>query len=144
MKQVTGKYIKYFIFFLFLAFGFPSCDKVQETPIPHVPVSFTVNLNIVNELSVSGNSVFFENYGYGGVIVYCEYPGSYYAFDAACTYEVSRTCIVENEGILAECPCCGSQFVLMGGAGVLEGPATVPLKYYSVSMVDNSTLRIYN
>jgi len=121
-----------------------SCKKVQDTMVPYVPVSFVVNLNIVNQLTVPGNSVFFPQYGYGGVIVYCELPGSYYAYDATCTYEVSRSCIVENEGLIAECPCCGSQFVLLGSAYPSEGPATMPLKQYNVSVVNNFEIRIYN
>ncbi len=136
--------IFYSIFFGFLILMPLSCEKVQDTPVPNVPVDFVINLNIVNELTVSCNSVFFPRYGYGGVIVYCERPGSYYAFDAACTYEVSRSCVVKNEGVLATCPCCGSQFVLLGSAYPSEGPATMPLKQYHVSIINNFEIRVYN
>ena len=121
-----------------------SCDKEDNTIIPNVHVSFVINLNIINELTVPGNSVLFPQYGFGGVIVYCELPGSYYAFDATCTYEASSICHLKNEGVLGTCDCCGSQYVLIGGGYPSEGPATVPLKTYNVSFVDNAALRVYN
>lgn len=132
------------VFVVFTMASVISCDKIQESVIPSVPFSFTVNLNIVNELTIPGNSVFFPNAGYGGVIIYCELPGSYYAFDAACTHEVSRGCIIENEGILAACPCCGSEYVLLSGAYPSKGPATMPLRPYNISIVNDFTLRVYN
>lgn len=144
MRQLIYKVNKYFFSFVLLALFFPSCDKVNESPIPDVYVSYTVNLIIANELNVPGNSVFFSDAGFGGIIISCEAPGSWYAFDAACTYEASRSCIVENDGVLADCPCCGSQFVLLGGAYPTQGPATMPLKQYNVSLMNNTTLRIYN
>lgn len=144
MRQLVLKFSKYFFSFLFLVLFFPSCDKINDSPIPDVYVSFTVNLVIANELNVPGNSVLFPGYGFGGVIISCEAPGSWYAFDAACTYEASRSCIVENDGVLADCPCCGSQFVLLGGAYPTNPPATLPLKQYNVSLLNSSTLRIYN
>ncbi len=144
MKELVVKCRKYFIISLLVSFLFFSCDENQNSIIPYVPFSFTVNLNIVNELTVSGNSVLFPNVGFGGVVVYCEVPGSYYAFDAACTYEVSPSCQVQNEGVLAECPCCGSQFILISGAYPSKGPAEMPLKQYNVSVLSNNQLRVYN
>jgi len=144
MKQLVFKSGKYLLFFLILQFIGFSCRNDQNTIIPFVPVSFTVNLNIVNDLNVPGNSVFFPGVGYGGVVVYCEMPGSYYAFDATCTYEVSNTCIVENDGVLGTCPCCGSQFVFLSGSYPSKGPAAMPLKQYNVSQLNNFTLRVYN
>ena len=144
MRQLILHHSKYFLLFLFLVFSFPSCDKVNQSPIPDVYVSFTVNLFIVNELNVPGNSVYFPGVGFGGVIVTCESPGSWYAFDAACTEEASQNCIVQNDEVLADCPCCGSQFVLIGGGNPTKPPATLPLKQYNVSLINNSLLRIYN
>ena len=144
MRYLILKYGKYFIFFLFLNLLTPACDDIIESPIPEVYVSFTINLNIINELNVPGMSVFFTHVGFGGVIVYCEQPGSYYAFDAACTYEANRTCIVKNDGVLADCPCCGSQFVLISGAYPVKSPATIPLKQYNISVMNSYTLRVYN
>jgi Rieske Fe-S protein len=144
MQQLYLKWGKYFILYFILILISPSCEKVIDSPIPDFYVSYTINLNIVNELNVPGNSVFFPNAGYGGLIVYCELPGSWYAFDAACTYEASRTCIVKNEGVLADCPCCGSQYVLISGAYPTKSPATLPLKQYNVSVMNSFTIRVYN
>lgn len=144
MRQLILKCMKYFIFFIFLTLGSSSCDKINDSPVPDVHFSLTVNLNIVNDLNVPGNSAFFPGFGYGGVIVYCELPGSWYAFDAACTYEVSRNCIVKNDGVLADCPCCNSQFVLLSGAYPTKSPAALPLKQYNVSVMNSFTLRVYN
>jgi nitrite reductase/ring-hydroxylating ferredoxin subunit len=144
IKLFTKAVIFRIVVVFFSVVSFFSCDKSQNHVIPSVPFSFTVNLNIVNDLTVPGNSVFFPNAGYGGVIIYCELPGSYYAFDATCTNEVSRSCILENESILATCPCCGSEFVLLSGAYPSKGPATMPLRPYNISIVNDFTLRVYN
>jgi len=152
-QKISGKFQFSFCFkshFLrimmakFLLISVVSCDNLQDHVIPYEPFSFTVNLNIANELAVPGNSVFFPSAGFGGVIIYCELPGSYYAFDAACTHEASRTCILESESVLATCPCCDSQFVLLSAAYPSKGPATVPLRPYNISVVNDFTLRVYN
>ena len=144
MRQLVLKCGKYFVFSLFLILMSVSCDEIQDSQVPNVPFSFTVNLNIANELTIPGNSVFFPMVGYGGVIVYCELEDSYYAYDATCTYEVNQTCKVENEGVLGTCTCCGSEFFLIGGAYPASGPAAAPLKLYNVSKVNSYTLRVYN
>ena len=121
-----------------------ACDKEKYEVIPYVPVYLTVNLNIVNDLMVPGNSVFFGGQGYGGIIIYCFEPGNiYYAYDGACTHEISTSCRVRNEGVLATCPCCNSQFFLMGEAYPSKGPASFPLQQYQTSVMGN-TLLIYN
>lgn len=142
MSHTGFKIYKSFI--LCILFFLVSCDKLNESPVPYVPVNFIINLNIVNELNVPGNSVYFPNYGYGGVIIYCEFPGSYYAFDATCTYEVKPDCRVVNEGVIAECPCCGSKFILIDNGYPGEGKATIPLKQYHVAIINNFELRVYN
>ncbi|PIF06340.1 MAG: hypothetical protein CSA36_02305 [Draconibacterium sp.] len=121
-----------------------SCKKIQDSQVPDVPFSFTIDLNILNELTVPGNSVYFPGIGFGGVIVYCEMPDSYYAFDATCTYEINQNCIIENEGVLGTCSCCGSQFMLIGGGSPAKGPAPAPLRQYYITQVNSFTLRVYN
>ncbi len=144
MKQLVLKYSKYFAFSFLALLMSASCDKVQDSQIPNVPFSFTINLNIANELRIPGNSMFFPGMGYGGVIVYCELEDSYYAYDATCTYEISQTCKIKNEGVLGTCSCCKSEFILIGGAFPTSGPAPAPLKQYNVSIINGSTLRVYN
>lgn len=121
----------------------PSCDEI-DSQIPDVPFSFTIDLVLNNELTIPGNSLYFPGPGFGGVIVYCELPGSYYAYDATCTNEISQSCKVKNEGVLATCRCCESKFVLIGTAYPTDGPAAAPLKQYHVSVIGDSMLRVYN
>jgi nitrite reductase/ring-hydroxylating ferredoxin subunit len=154
MRQLILKWMKYFSFFIFLTLGPSSCDKINDSPIPDVYVSLIINLNIVNDLNVPGNAVYFPGYGFGGVIVSCMEVGVYYAFDASCTEEADRSCLVlKNEefqhcpclfnDFILECNCCGSQFSRIDGS-VFKGPASRPLKHYNVSLMNNYTLRVYN
>jgi Rieske Fe-S protein len=137
---------KFLFFFFILFFAAISCDKIQDSQIPNVSFALTINLTINNELTIPGNSMFFSGpgVGYGGVIVYCELPDSYYAFDATCTHEINQSCKVINSGVLGECSCCKSEFILLGGGYPASGPAAAPLKQYSVSRVNSFTLRVYN
>lgn len=135
---------KFLFFLLILIFATNSCDKIQDSQIPNVPFSFTINLTIANELTIPGNSLYFPGAGFGGVIVYCEMPDEYYAYDATCTYEINQTCKVVNSGVLGECSCCESKFLFSGGAYPAKGPAAAPLRQYNVSRMNNVTLRVYN
>ncbi len=133
-----------FLFFFFILFSITnSCDKIQDSQVPSVPFSFTINLTIANELTIPGNSLFFPG-GYGGVIVFCEMTDVYYAYDATCTNEVSQTCKVVNSGVLGECSCCKSKYLFAGGGYPAKGPAAAPLRQYNVSKVNSFTLRVYN
>ncbi len=137
----SGK-ILFFTVLLFLSAN--SCDKIQDSQVPSVPFSFTIDLIIANDLTIPGNSLYFPGGGYGGVIVYCADLDEYYAYDATCTYEINQTCKVKNTGVLGECSCCKSQFLLTGGAYPAKGPAAAPLRNYNVSKVNSFTLRVYN
>ncbi|MCK3683852.1 Rieske 2Fe-2S domain-containing protein [Maribellus sp. YY47] len=141
MKQLILRSGKYLFFFMLVLLSSLSCKEI-DSQIPEVPVSFQVNLNIYNELRVPGNSAYFPQAGFGGVVVYCELEGSYYAFDAACTNEINTNCRVENKGLVGTCSCCQSEFVFVGG-NVVKGPASAPLKQYNVSLLGDM-LRVYN
>jgi nitrite reductase/ring-hydroxylating ferredoxin subunit len=136
----SGKFL--FVFFI-LFITSNACDEIQDSQVPNVPFSFTINLTIANELTIPGNSLFFPG-GYGGVIVFCETTDVYYAYDATCTYEVSHTCKVVNSGVLGECSCCKSKYLFAGGGYPAKGPAAAPLRPYNVSKVNSFTLRVYN
>ncbi len=146
MRELGLRIAKYFLVLpIFLAGSF-SCDKIEESVIPDVQFTYTIDLTVYNEFSVPGNSIYIQGIGYGGVIVYCELPGSYYAYDAACTHEVSKSCFVGEPGVIGsitgECPCCESQYVFIGGAPT-SGPAKQALRPYNVS-VSGNIMRIYN
>ena len=135
---------RYLFLWILLLFIFNSCNKIQDSQVPDVPFSFTINLTLANDLLIPGNSMYFPGVGFGGVIVYCEMPDVYYAFDASCTYEINQSCKVVNNGVLGECSCCESKFLFTGGAYPANGPAAAPLRQYNVSKLNNFTLRIYN
>lgn len=143
MRKLVLKSGKYFILLILFLSVNEGCNKIEDSVIPSIPFSYTINLTIHNEVNISGNSIFIPEIGYGGVIVYCEFPGSFYAYDAACTYEVSPSCKVVNDGVLGTCKCCKSQYLLLGGGFPSKGPAVEGLRQYQTSMF-NGMLRIYN
>jgi hypothetical protein len=121
-----------------------SCDKREEY-IPYTYVNFSIDLNINNNLSTPGYSEIFPEPGYGGVIIFCENydyitPGNsiFHAFDATCTYEVSDTCVLTNEGnsFYGECPCCHSKYEFVTGIPI-EGVAVYGLKSYTTYLMGN-------
>ncbi|PIF03221.1 MAG: hypothetical protein CR987_00515 [Draconibacterium sp.] len=138
------KITKKIILICFFSFFLACCDKETASVIPDYPVHFFIDLNIVNDLQIPGNSVYFPNQGYqgAGVIVYCESQGSYFAYDATCTNEVNSSCRLKNEGLTAQCSCCDSKFILVGG-NVLSGVAVAPLKQYRTSLQQNR-IWVYN
>ena len=144
MAQFRLKRAKYLIFFLAIFFIFNGCEKINDSQVPDVSFTFNIDLNILNDLTIPGNSRYFPHVGFGGVIVSCESPGVYYAYDATCTYELSQTCKIKNEGLLGTCSCCGSKFVLLYEAYPSSGPAAAPLKRYQISQVNSFTIRVYN
>lgn len=141
MKELVLKSGKYLLIFTLFVLLNSSCEDV-DSQIPDVPVGLEIDLNIYNELTVPGNSVYFPVQGFAGIIVYCELEGSYYAFDAACTHEISSSCKVVADGLSGKCSCCGSTFIFIGGYPS-EGPASAPLKQYKTSLYGN-LLRVYN
>ena len=142
MKELVLKSGNYLLIFTLFVLMNSSCQDGIDSQIPDVPVNLMLDLSLWNELTVPGNSLYFQGQGFGGVIVYCELEGSYYAFDAACTNEVSSNCKVANEGATGTCSCCESKFVFIGGYPT-DGPASAPLKQYHTSFFGN-TLRVYN
>lgn len=143
MRQLVLKSGKYLFIFILILISNSSCDEI-DSQIPEVYVSFTISLDIHNELTVPGNSIYVENVGYGGIIVYCELQGSYYAYDAACTNEINQSCTLNVEGALGTCSCCESKFIFSSSAYPTQGPAAAPLKQYNVSFLGGNMLRIYN
>lgn len=142
MKQLVQNFAKYLLLPLVLVLFSLSCNTI-DSEVPDIPFTFEINLNLYNNL-VPGNALLFKGVGYGGVIVSCESPGRYYAYDATCTEEISQDCTLELEGILGVCPCCQSKYILIGGGYPTSGPAAAPLRPYNVSQVNSFTLRVYN
>ncbi|HKJ43896.1 MAG TPA: hypothetical protein VKA27_17495 [Sunxiuqinia sp.] len=108
-----------------------ACKDNYNTSIPYVDVNFSINLVNHNALTTVGTPVFF-NGGYGGIVV-INTGTSYSAYDVTCPYEVDFKCRVEADGVIATCPCCGSQYNLLEGGYVVNGPSAEPLKQYHVN-----------
>lgn len=151
MNNKTGSGIKLLVLVIITWLLPASCNEEQVSKIPYREVDFPVPLANYIELNIPGNYIFFPNAGYAGIIVFCESvnPNIYSAYDAACTYDISRNCSLLQEGaidgVIATCPCCNSQFSLFGGGYVInEGPAAQPLKRYRTQLLNGNRLRIYN
>jgi len=139
------KKTKYLIIALILFLG---C-KSDEHPVPNYRFTAYIDLMLPNY----NKDVFIVDYdrygnrvGVGGVIVYRELSGEYFAFERYCPYDEKISCRVEiAEGnTTAVCPCCGSEFLIISQDGdVLEGPSVYSLKTYH-TRIENGELVIYN
>lgn len=136
------KYL-YFVFCTLLS-ALSSCDTNlnQISPIPSVPVSYTLHiLRDAPQLMTPGNSIAItepnkqgQYIGYGGLLICYGLDDKYYAFDLSCPHEHRRDVRVEVDMIFATCPECGSQFDVGFGSGFCnKGESKYPLKRYTVT-----------
>lgn len=127
----------------------------SDHPVPEVYVNFIMELNNPTfiDLNTPGNSFFYENEGYHGIIVTNVGVGSSFnnepfrAYEATCTYDPdnSNSIIDIVDLMFGECRNCGSRFSLMIDGFVEKGPAGLPLKTYSTSYNQiANTLHIHN
>lgn len=139
-----------FLIPLFLVGIILGCKKnspAANSGVPNVAVSFTVNVNnpLYSNLLTVGGWVYVTG-GYDGIILFCNGQGSYLAFDRGCPYDCetnSKAIVnVQNGGIKAICPVCGSTYSLYSGTAT-GGPGSVALKQYQTSF-DGSNLTVSN
>jgi len=137
MNLFLRKLIKTVLLCFFLLTGINGCKDDYTSVVPYVRVDMNINPTNYIEFNIPGGAVYFENYGYGGVIIVNNWGDTttpFLAFDATCTNEVSssiRVKVDESGSGIATCPECGSQFMLFGGNGSpIKGPAKEPLKQY--------------
>jgi nitrite reductase/ring-hydroxylating ferredoxin subunit len=128
-----------------LALAATACEKAYVSSIPNYPVYLELDLNFEDKdlLPTSAFKIYtsqninqaIEKTGFGGVLVY-HGADAYYAFDAACPHEASRSVSVEitdDAHLYAVCPRCHTQYDLMSGIGnPVSGPGKEQLKSYSV------------
>jgi hypothetical protein len=132
----------------FLAFFLASCNDNTQSSIPDFPVYLALNLTSTYPTfkNSSNKSLIFikgvtpnivdNNYtGYGGILVYTGFDGSYYAFDLSCPYEHKQTTRIKpNDLGQAICDSCGSVFNIGYGNGdPSSGPAKEILKHYKTN-----------
>ena len=147
---------------LFLLLALLACTEKIELRIPYRRVSLRLYLDFQDKaLRVPQSYKIYTNKnvdeadeytGFGGVLVYhgIAYNGTeYHAFDAACPHEAMPNVIVnvDETGIFAICPKCGSKFDLLEGFGIpVAGPCAEerqPLKRYKVEQEKNK-IYIFN
>lgn len=136
---------KYFLSIALLALCFASCNDNVQSSIPDYPVNLQLNLtstyptfrNSYNKslIFLKGVSIT-DRVGFGGILVYTGFDGTYYAFDMACPYEAKSTIrVYPNDIGQAICEKCGSVFSLGYGIGDPQsGPAKETLKRYQASL----------
>jgi Rieske Fe-S protein len=138
--------LRLFFLIILIPISFFQCNT--DNPIPEVYVNFNLDMNspLYIDLNSVGNSVYIPNEGNKGLIVTHVNIDEYVAYDATCTYDPQDPHgRVEIQGISAVDTKCGSKFSLMLNGYVEEGPATLPLKMYTVSYNPNlNILHIHN
>lgn len=139
---------------LFIMFTLLSgCDDSSISPIPDYPVSLQLNLtttyptfrNSINQYLLFQKPVFqTDRIGYGGILVYTGFDGTYYAWDLSCPYEAKPDIRVHpNQQGQAVCDSCKSVFDIGFGIGnPSSGPAKNLLKRYKANL-SGDVLYIY-
>ncbi len=127
-----------------------ACTEKVEVRIPsrqvYLELDLTYNDKALNTLyaskiyTPSNIDQANEHTGFGGVLVFHGDNDVFYAFDAACPHEAQAnvTVVVEEGGIDAVCPKCGSRYELLYGLGnPVSGPSEFYLQRYPVSRSGN-------
>ena len=133
------------ILFALSAIMWSGCKKDGDA-VPNVAVNLVLSTTDVefNDLNAVGGWIYLIG-GSRGIVVYRLSLDEFMAYDRHCTYTPSESCgtiEVDQSGIIAEDPCCGSKFILTDGS-VAGDPAEIPLKRYQTSF-DGNLLHIYN
>ncbi len=139
------------IAFVMLAFVGVQCDNyVPNSNIPDVRVYEQINLSLPEWAALRGvgNAVAYNDVctscslvGYNGILIVKGADGLMYAFDQCCTHNPEERHKVKPNGALGKCETCGSVFQLLDGLGaVTKGPATLPLRQYKTTVVNNVLL----
>ena len=88
------------------------------------------------------------SYGVCGVLMVRTIDNYLCAFDLCCPYEAKAEYALQQQGagdFFLRCPTCGSTFEVGNGSGrVNKGPATQPLKYYTVEERGGERYYVHN
>ena len=136
---------KFHLILLYVTLSFGSCRDNIQSAIPDYPVSLQLNLtstyptfrNSYNKsLTFTKGVSVTDRVGFGGILVYTGFDGTYSAFDMACPYEIKSTVrVYPNDIGQAVCEKCGSVFDIGYGIGnPSAGPAKEALKRYKTSL----------
>ena len=127
-----------------------ACENINnQNPVPHVPVSFTMNItseyphfvieNGYQTLTITKAKFNYEYVGYAGLLIWIGMDGHYHAADLCCPNCVNKTKPVEVDGLYAICPTCGEEYDLSYGfANPTKGLSQYPLRKYQAIL--NNTI----
>jgi hypothetical protein len=133
------------IFALIFTLVFMSCRDRNNGRVPDVPVNISINIALPEffDLTVPTGSVYLTG-GSRGIIVYRKSETEFVAIERHSTYLPENECavVVNDDGLILEDPCSGSQWIITDGT-LVEGPASMPLVLYDTNF-SNPILFITN
>lgn len=130
-----GKILVVFVFLVSCSQDL-SDDQIAIAHFPDIVLNLTLPSN--NTLLTKGG---YKEVGGGvrGIIVYCQDPGIYYAYERNCSYHPGDACATVNvdaSKLFLIDPCCGSSFSFSTGTPI-GGVAWRPLRKYQTSASGN-------
>jgi nitrite reductase/ring-hydroxylating ferredoxin subunit len=122
-----------------------SCGKNND-PVPDVAVDFQGSLLSpqLSPLRATGVAVNVSG-GVAGIVIYHRADGAYVAYDRCSTVNAQDRCAVtiDSDELTVTDPCSGAKFSLWDGTPV-KAPATIALRSYAVTMIDQYDIEITN
>ncbi len=123
-----------------------SCSA-EEDYIRNIYVNCQIDLSLpeFSKLNTNGNSMFIENHGNKGLIIYSFSNNNYKVYDRNCSFSPSNSCarIDSINSNIAFCGCCPSAFLLDQNGQAVNSPAILPLKKYNYYL-EGTLITIYN
>jgi hypothetical protein len=130
-----------FLLSFFLLLINTGCKKAggSTNGVPVVNVNLTIDINNTGYTSLkTANGWVYVSGGYDGILVYCETPGTFAAYDRGCPYDcqtnTAAIITVQSGNTTAKCPVCGTTYSLLT-SDVISGPGTVALSPYVANFV---------
>ena len=140
MKLSVGK-ILLFLLLLSCSMVFTGCNEA-DTPIGYVNFTIEPNSTRYSNLNRVGGYEYFVG-GYKGVVVFRYSLTEFLAYERACPHDhETRVEVLEDSGVILQCPECGSQFIYTDGSPI-KGPSVFGLRQYS-TYYDGRYLSVYN
>ena len=133
-------------------------DLNRRSPVPHVPVNYTLYItreyphfvidNGYNTMTITQTKFEREYIGYAGLLIWVGMDGNYHAADLCCPHCLKPNQPLEVDGFYAVCPICDEHFDLSYGfAFPTKGTTKEPLRKYRTTLsatITGQTLRIIN
>lgn len=141
------KWFSSLILTILLSFGVSGCSDAVRDEFPRRQFIAYFNLNYPEyskSVFTATRDMDGRPAGVNGLIIY-NTGADIYAFDLMCPYEKKPSCSlkvdVQEEPSIAECECCGSQFLIASPYGeVIKGPAKQGLHSYKTGVSQDNIL----